>query len=206
MVPDGGPQIFNPAIGVGNNIKIRWDGTLAWYTITAPGYSAPTLNPVALTFTTTKNAAFTDLGSSGTLFSSTSSTAFSGAAVSGQQIAANKDFELIVRADATQLVGLNNASGLEAFSNWEHYIWIAGTAIYTGANGVSTDSGWTTSVQTFFKIERISGSIASYYRIGTSGPWVPVRTWSGTNNSAYYVCLNTTSTGVVDTVSLKVQP
>jgi hypothetical protein len=189
--------------GVVNILEIFWNGSIAFYGWSQERYVAPAFNSIALSFPTV-NASFTN--PSANTYSSNSTTAFSGIAASAQTIPVNKDGRVSFKVGGTTLIGLKTTSAADGFTGWNYYAWIAGTAVYSGASGVSTDSGFVVSLPCYLQLERIAGTVKAYYKQNVGDAWTVYRTFPVNNTAALFVGLHTTSPATAELASFEVAP
>lgn len=189
--------------GVANNITFYWDGVTAFYSIWQAKYVQPTLNSSGLTMTAGAN--FTNPSTN--TYSSSSATGLSGLGISVQSIPANKSGRIIVHADPLQLIGFNDVATAQSFTSLEYYTWNASGPIFSGALGVSVDSGFNVgSAKVYFKLERSGTIVTAAYRMTLSAAWTVYRTFPVASTGQLFVAMNTTSGGTIQVISFEVQP
>lgn len=199
-----GSSGFINTVGVINILECYWDGASAWYGWSQERYVAPTWNPISLSFPTI-NAGFTNPAAN--TYSSNSTTAFSGIGASAQTFPANRDGRVSFKVGTTTLIGLKTTSAADGFSGWNYYAWIAGTAVYSGASGASTDnSGFVVTLPCYLQLERIAGTVRAYYKQNVGDAWTLYRTFPVTSTAALFVGLHTTSPATAELASFEVAP
>jgi hypothetical protein len=160
--------------------------------ISFPNRSALVTNP------TTDN-----YGSSGT-------AAFDAFMGSAQAIPSNKAGEIVFRCDNASIVGFNDVNTAQAQSNYEYYVWLGPSTIYTGTGASTLDSGIAGTEKIYLKLVRNSSGVVTAHACSDNINWNLIRTFGTTYTGVLYVCCTLTgnyagATKAMQFISFKVE-
>jgi hypothetical protein len=160
-----------------------------WVRIYQQKYALPSMISVALSF---PNRSALVTNPSTNVYGSSGSAAFDAFMGSAQAIPAGKAGEVIFRCDNASIVGFNDVNTAQAQTNYEYYIWLGPTTIYTGTGSGNLDSGLAATEKVFLRLVRDSSGVVTAWFSQTNGNWTLARTFGTTYTGVLYVCCTLT--------------